>query len=277
MALTSFYQGSVNLPSVSSSHKTNEVAVSVRGLGLTYTTAIDRRPTLKARVKSLGRGGKQTRVIRALDEVNLDVEYGQVLGIIGTNGAGKSSLMRVIAGILPPTQGRIEVYGSVSTLLALGVGFNPSMSGRDNVYLGGLAAGMSRDEIDSHFEEIAEFSELGEAIDAPMRTYSSGMYARLAFSVAATVRPDILIVDEALSTGDAKFKEKSLNRIKELRSDDRALILVSHAMATLEDVCNDVAWLHKGKLVQRGDPKTVINAYREFLQVGKSAAIDEDV
>jgi ABC-type polysaccharide/polyol phosphate transport system ATPase subunit len=277
LALTSFYQGSVNLPSVSSSHKTHEVAVSVRGLGLTYTTAIDRRPTLKARVKSLGRGGKQTRIIRALDEVNLDVEYGQVLGIIGTNGAGKSSLMRVIAGILPPTQGRIEVYGSVSTLLALGVGFNPSMSGRDNVYLGGLAAGMSRDEIDSHFEEIAEFSELGEAIDAPMRTYSSGMYARLAFSVAATVRPDILIVDEALSTGDAKFKEKSLNRIKELRSDDRALILVSHAMATLEDVCNDVAWLHKGKLVQRGDPKTVINAYREFLQVGKSAAIDEDV
>jgi len=172
----------VNLPSVSNSHKTNEVAVSVRGLGLTYTTAIDRRPTLKARVKSLGRGGKQTRVIRALDEVNLDVEYGQVLGIIGTNGAGKSSLMRVI-----------------------------------------------------------------------------------------------LIVDEALSTGDAKFKEKSLNRIKELRSDDRALILVSHAMATLEDVCNDVAWLHKGKLVQRGDPKTVIAAYREFLQVGKSAAIDEDV
>jgi ABC-type polysaccharide/polyol phosphate transport system ATPase subunit len=185
--------------------------------------------------------------------------------------------MRVIAGILPPTQGRIEVYGSVSTLLALGVGFNPSMSGRDNVYLGGLAAGMSRDEIDSHFQEIADFSELGEAIDAPMRTYSSGMYARLAFSVAATVRPDILIVDEALSTGDAKFKEKSLNRIKELRSDDRALILVSHAMATLEDVCNDVAWLHKGILIQRGKPKTVISAYREFLQVGKSAAIDEDV
>ena len=263
--------------SASNIHKTNELAVSIRNVGLTYTTAIDRRPTLKARVKALGRGGKQTRVVRALDDVNLDVEYGQVLGVIGTNGAGKSSLMRCVAGILPPTQGRIEVYGSVSTLLALGVGFNPSMSGRDNVYLGGLAAGMSRDEIDSHFEEIAEFSELGEAIDAPMRTYSSGMYARLAFSVAATVRPDILIVDEALSTGDAKFKEKSLNRIKELRSDDRALILVSHAMATLEDVCNDVAWLHKGKLVQRGDPKTVITAYREFLQVGKSAAIDEDV
>jgi ABC-type polysaccharide/polyol phosphate transport system ATPase subunit len=151
------------------------------------------------------------------------------------------------------------------------------MSGRDNVFLGGLAAGMSREQIEEHFEEIAEFSELGEAIDSPMRTYSSGMYARLAFSVAATVRPDILIVDEALSTGDAKFKEKSFNRIKELRSDDRALILVSHAMGTLREVCNDVAWLHKGKLIQRGEPNTVIDAYQEFLHVGKSAAVDEDL
>ena len=266
----------MNLPSVSNTPLiTNEVAVSVRNLGLTYTTAIDRRPTLKARLKSLG--GKQTRTIRALDDVNLDIEYGQVLGVIGTNGAGKSSLMRVIAGILPPSQGRVEVYGSVSTLLALGVGFNPAMSGRDNVLLGGLAAGMSRDEIEQHFDEIADFSELGEAIDSPMRSYSSGMYARLAFSVAATVRPDILIVDEALSTGDAKFKEKSLNRIKELRSEDRALILVSHAMRTLRETCNDIAWLHKGKLVQRGEPNTVIDAYQEFLHLGKSAVVDEDL
>ena len=266
----------MNLPSVSNTPLiTNEVAVSVRNLGLTYTTAIDRRPTLKARLKSLG--GKQTRTIRALDDVNLDIEYGQVLGVIGTNGAGKSSLMRVIAGILPPSQGRVEVYGSVSTLLALGVGFNPAMSGRDNVLLGGLAAGMSRDEIEQHFDEIADFSELGEAMDSPMRSYSSGMYARLAFSVAATVRPDILIVDEALSTGDAKFKEKSLNRIKELRSEDRALILVSHAMRTLREVCNDIAWLHKGKLIQRGEPNTVIDAYQEFLHLGKSAVVDEDL
>jgi len=272
----SSYQGSVNLPSVSNTPLiTNEVAVSVRNLGLTYTTAIDRRPTLKARLKSLG--GKQTRTIRALDDVNLDIEYGQVLGVIGTNGAGKSSLMRVIAGILPPSQGRVEVYGSVSTLLALGVGFNPAMSGRDNVLLGGLAAGMSRDEIEQHFDEIADFSELGEAIDSPMRSYSSGMYARLAFSVAATVRSDILIVDEALSTGDAKFKEKSLNRIKELRSEDRALILVSHAMRTLRETCNDIAWLHKGKLIQRGEPNTVIDAYQEFLHLGKSAVVDEDL
>ena len=263
--------------SVSNAHLTNELAVSIRGVGLTYTTSIDKKPTLKARAKSLGRGKKQTRVVRALDDINLDIQYGHVLGVIGTNGAGKSSLMRCVAGILPPSQGRIEVFGSVSTLLALGVGFNPSMSGRDNVFLGGLAAGMSREEIAGNFDEIAEFSELGDAIDAPMRTYSSGMYARLAFSVAAVVRPDILIIDEALSTGDAKFKEKSLNRVKELRSDDRALILVSHAMQTLRETCNDIAWLHKGQLVQRGEPNVVIDAYQEFLHLGKSAAIDEDV
>ena len=185
--------------------------------------------------------------------------------------------MRVISGIVPPTQGRVEVFGSVSTLLALGVGFNPSMTGRDNVYLGGLAAGMSRDEIDKNFDAIADFSELGEAIDAPMRTYSSGMYARLAFSVAAVVEPDILIIDEALSTGDAHFKVKSLNRVKELRGHNRALILVSHALATIEEVCNEVIWLHKGALIQKGDPTTVVTAYKKFLEVGSSPMIDEDV
>ena len=266
-----------SLSASNTSHATGDIAVSVQDLSLTYTTAIERRPTLKARAKSLGRGTKQTRVIHALENVNLDVAYGQVLGVIGTNGAGKSSLMRTIAGIIPPTKGRIEVFGSVSTLLALGVGFNPSMSGRANVHLGGLAAGMTRKEIEDHFDEIAEFSELGDAIDAPMRTYSSGMYARLGFSVAATVQPDILIVDEALSTGDAHFKEKSFNKIKELRSEDRALILVSHAMATLREICNDVAWLHKGKLVNRGNPNEIIDAYQDFLHLGKSSVIDEDL
>ncbi len=261
----------------SSQHKPGDLAVSVQHLGLTYTTTIDRRPTLKARLRTLGRGTKHTRIVRALDDVMLDVPYGSVLGVVGANGAGKSTLMRVISGILPPSQGRVEVYGKVSTLLALGVGFNPALSGRENVQLGGLAAGMSRKEIEAHFEEIADFAELGDAIEAPMRTYSSGMFARLGFSVAVTVRPDILIVDEALSTGDAKFKEKSLNKIKELRSDARALILVSHGLGTIRGVCNEVAWLHKGTLIQRGEPNEVVDAYEKFLKVGKSAAINEDV
>ena len=267
----------ISLSDFNHEHAQHGIAVSVRDLGLTYRTSIEKKPTLKARFKSLGRGKKHTRIVPALTDVNIDVHYGAVLGIIGSNGAGKSTLMRVISGIIPPSQGRVEVYGSVSTLLALGVGFNPSMTGRDNVYLGGLAAGMSREEIDNDFDAIADFSELGEAIDAPMRTYSSGMFARLAFSVAAVVEPDILIIDEALSTGDAKFKEKSLNRIKELRSADRALILVSHALATIEDICNEVIWLNKGKLMMRGEPTEVITAYREFVNARKSASSDEDV
>lgn len=258
-------------------HKSGDLAVSIQNIGLTYRTTIDRRPTLKARVRTLGRGTKHTRIVRALDEVNLDVTYGSVLGIVGANGAGKSTLMRVVSGILPPSQGRVEVYGKVSTLLALGIGFNPSLSGRENVVLGGLASGMSREEISDHFEEIADFAELGEAIEAPMRTYSSGMFARLGFAVAVTIRPDILIVDEALSTGDAHFKEKSLNKIKELRGDARALLLVSHGLATIRDVCNEVAWLHKGKLIQRGEPNAVVEAYEKFLHVEKSSAINEDI
>jgi ABC-type polysaccharide/polyol phosphate transport system ATPase subunit len=252
----------ISLSDFNRQHPQGSIAVSVQDLGLTYTTSIDKKPTLKARLKTLGRGKKHSRTVRALNGINLDVHYGTVLGIIGSNGAGKSSLMRTISGIVPPTQGRIEVHGSVSTLLALGVGF---------------AAGMTRAEIDESFQAIADFSELGEAIDAPMRTYSSGMFARLAFSVAAVVEPDILIVDEALSTGDAHFKAKSLNRMKELRTADRALILVSHALATIEDLCNEVIWLDKGKLMARGNPTEVIAAYREFMNVRKSASSDEDV
>jgi ABC-type polysaccharide/polyol phosphate transport system ATPase subunit len=272
------YQGSAILPSESdTSHLSGDIAISVQHLGLTYTTTIDKRPTLKARLRAVGRGTKHTRVVRALDDIMMDVPYGSVLGVVGANGAGKSTLMRVISGILPPSQGRVEVYGKVSTLLALGVGFNPSLSGRENVELGGLAAGMSRREIADHFQEIADFAELGDAIDAPMRTYSSGMFARLGFSVAVTVKPDILIVDEALSAGDAKFKEKSLKKMKELRSDVRALVLVSHGLGTIRDMCNEVAWLHQGKLIQRGEPNEVVNAYEKFLKVEKSSAIDEDV
>ena len=266
-----------NSNSQNSIHAEHGLAVSTTNLGLIYKTSISKRPTFKARLKTIGKGKKHTRLVNAISDVNIDVHYGSVLGVIGSNGAGKSSLMRVISGIIPPTQGKVEVHGSVSTLLALGVGFNPSMTGRSNVYLGGLAAGMSRAEIDNRFDAIADFAELGDAIDAPMRTYSSGMFARLAFSVAATVEPDILIIDEALSTGDARFKEKSLNRIKELRSADRALILVSHALATIEEICNEVLWLDKGKIMMRGKPEEVIAAYRDFLNVGKSAASNEDV
>ncbi len=258
-------------------HNRGEIAVSIKDLNVVYKTTLEKRPTLKNRLLQFSSGKKQTRIVNAVQDFNLEISYGSVLGIVGANGAGKSTLVRTISGILPPTTGRIEVYGSVSTLLALGVGFSQEMTGRDNVILGGLAAGLSRVEIENKFEEIVDFAELSEVIDAPMRTYSSGMYARLAFAVAVTVEPDILIIDEALSTGDAHFKTKSLNRVKELRGHNRALILVSHALATIEEVCNEVAWLHKGKLIQKGDPAAVVNSYKKFLEVGSSPMIDEDV
>jgi ABC-type polysaccharide/polyol phosphate transport system ATPase subunit len=260
-----------------SSLSASDVAIRIENLGLVYKTTLDKRPTLKKRLRRMARRGRQTRVVRAIKGMNLDIHYGKVLGVIGTNGAGKTSLMRVISGILPPTEGRVEVFGKVSTMLSLGVGFNAKLSGRENVYLGGLAAGMTRDEIEARFDEIVEFAGLEDVIDAPMRTYSSGMYSRLAFSVAVSLDPDILIIDEALSTGDARYKIKSLQRIKEMRGENRALIVVSHAMKTLKNICDEVIWLDQGRVMMRGEPTKVIKAYREFLHVGDTPEVDEDL
>jgi teichoic acid transport system ATP-binding protein len=235
---------------------------------------VERKPTFR---QALTQTGRKTREVKALRSINLEIPYGSVLGVIGANGAGKSSLMRIISGIIPPTSGKVEVEGKVSTLLALGVGFNPRLTGRENVILGGLAAGLSRQEIQSQFDEIAAFAEIGDAIDSPMKTYSSGMYSRLAFAVSVVVEPDILIIDEALSTGDAKFKKKCLERIKSLRSHNRAIIIVSHALATVKEICNDVVWLNQGQLMMRGAPEHVIAAYKESLQVAASPSADEDV
>ena len=180
----------------------------VQDVCITYRTTFEKRPTLKDAVVRLGRGERAVREVEAVKHVSFDVKQGTVLGIVGSNGAGKSTLVRAIAGILPPTSGRIEVRGKVSTLLALGVGFNGAMSGQENVMLGGLAAGYTREEITEKYEEIADFAELGDFMELPMRTYSSGMFSRLAFAVAVHMEPDILLVDEALSAGDAKFQRE---------------------------------------------------------------------
>ena len=198
------------------------------------------------------------------------------MGVIGANGAGKSTIMRAVAGILPPTQGEIEIWGKVSTLLALGVGFNSALTGRENVTLGGLAAGLTRDEIREKFDEIADFAELGDFIDMPMKTYSSGMYSRLAFAVAVHMDPDILIIDEALSAGDAHFKKKAGAKMNELVGKARTMLLVSHGLGTIKEMCDEVIWMHKGKLIRRGDADTVIAAYTRFLNVGESALSLED-
>jgi lipopolysaccharide transport system ATP-binding protein/teichoic acid transport system ATP-binding protein len=217
------------------------------------------------------------REVEAVKNVSFDVKQGSVLGIVGSNGAGKSTLVRAIAGILPPTSGRIEVRGKVSTLLALGVGFNGAMSGQENVMLGGLAAGYTRAEVNEKYQEIADFAELGDFMELPMRTYSSGMFSRLAFAVAVHMEPDILLVDEALSAGDAKFREKATAKMNALVAEARTMILVSHALGTVKEMCNDAIWLNKGKMMLRGEPNHVVAEYTRFVNVGESVYTLEEM
>ena len=256
-----------------------DMAVRIEDLSITYRVNVDTKRTLKNAVMRASKGEKvRMRTVDAVQHLNLDIPHGSVLGIVGANGAGKSTLMRSIAGIMPPTEGRIIVNGKISTLLALGVGFNPALSGRDNIVLGGLAAGLTREEIDDRTEQIVEFAALPEGfIDMPVRTYSSGMYGRVAFSVAVNMTPDILLLDEALSAGDASFKEKSFKRMRELCDEARTIVIVSHALATVTELCDTAIWLHKGKLLAKGKPEDIVDQYLAFLNVGKLPSSMEDM
>jgi teichoic acid transport system ATP-binding protein len=255
----------------------DRVSISVEDVSVTYRTSFEKRPTLAETIKRLGRRERIVREIEALQHVSFQVEHGKVLGVVGANGAGKSTLVRTIAGILPPTSGRIEVHGRVSTLLALGVGFNRTLTGRENVVLGGLASGLTRDHLTEKYEEIVEFAELEDFMDMPMKTYSSGMYGRLGFSVAVNMDPDILLIDEALSVGDAKFRKKSFEKMRELCAEDRTIVLVSHALGSIEELCDQAIWINKGQLQMSGDPEEVVHAYTAFLDVGETALTMEDV
>jgi ABC-type polysaccharide/polyol phosphate transport system ATPase subunit len=262
---------------VSSLSVSDHTRIRVEDVSVTYRTSLERAPTLRGTVLKLGRRERVIREIEALKHVSFEVPHGQVLGVVGANGAGKSTLMRTMAGILPPSSGRVEVNGRVSTLLSLGVGFNRRLTGRDNVVLGGLAAGLTREQVAEKYEEIVAFAELGDFMDMPMRTYSSGMYGRLALSVAFTMDPDILIIDEALSVGDARFRRKSFERMRELCSEDRTIVLVSHALGTIQELCDAALWMDKGRLRMSDDPTAVVDAYTQFLDVQEDALTMEDV
>jgi ABC-type polysaccharide/polyol phosphate transport system ATPase subunit len=262
---------------VSSLSASERTAISVEDVSVTYRTSLEKAPTLRSTVTRLGRREKIVREIEAVRNVTFDVPHGEVLGIVGANGAGKSTLVRTIAGILPPSEGRVEIHGRVSTLLALGVGFNKKLSGRDNVVLGGLAAGLKRDQLAEKYDDIVQFAELEEFMDMPMRTYSSGMYGRLAFSVAVNMDPDILLIDEALSVGDARFRRKCARKMRELCSEDRTVVLVSHALGTIQELADHAIWMDHGQLRMWDTPDTVVDAYTEFLEVGQDAVAMEDV
>jgi ABC-type polysaccharide/polyol phosphate transport system ATPase subunit len=263
---------------VSSLSASRKPRIQVEDVSVTYRTSLERAPTLKTTLMRLGRRQRVIREIEALKGVSFSVQHGKVLGVVGANGAGKSTLMRTVAGILPPSSGRVEVNGRVSTLLSLGVGFNRRPTGRENVVLGGLAAGLTRAELREKYDEIVEFAELEEFMDMPMRTYSSGMYGRLAFSVAVNMDPDILLIDEALSVGDARFRRKSFRKMRQLCSQDRTIVLVSHALGSIEQLCDSAIWMHQGELKMWDEPHAVVEAYTKFLDVGDADPVTmEDV
>ncbi|RPJ42588.1 MAG: ABC transporter ATP-binding protein [Chloroflexi bacterium] len=199
----------------------------------------------------------------ALHDVSLNVRRGEVMGIVGQNGAGKSTLLKLIARVIRPTSGRVVVKGRVAPLLELGAGFHPELSGRENVYLNGSMLGFSREEMDEKIGRIVDFAELHSFIEAPIRTYSSGMWARLGFAVATDTRPDILIVDEILSVGDESFQRKCMDRINSYRESGTTILLVSHTMGLIQDLCQRAAWLNHGHLMAFGEVDEVIREYRE--------------
>ena len=209
----------------------------------------------------------------ALRDVSFELRRGEVLGLIGRNGAGKSTLLKILAGTLTPSAGTVEVPGRVSAVLELGTGFHPDFSGRENIYLGGLCLGMTRAEIDSRIDEIIEFSELRDVIEQPFKTYSTGMQARLTFSTVASVDPDVLIVDEALSVGDARFQLKCFGRFQEFRRKGKTIILVSHNMNTVTTFCDRAVLLEQGRVLLDSDPNTVSTFYHKLLFGEQSQAV----
>jgi ABC-type polysaccharide/polyol phosphate transport system ATPase subunit len=204
-------------------------------------------------------------LVTALDRISFQVKKGTTFGVIGENGSGKSTLLKVITGIAKPTSGKVSVRGKVSALIELGAGFHPEISGRENVYINGIMLGLSKKEIDRKFDEIVRFAQLEEFIDAPVKTYSSGMYMRLGFSIAINVNPDILLVDEVLAVGDASFVPKCLDRIDDFRRRKKTILFVSHDLSTVEKVCDRVLWLKEGRIQMIADPKRAIDAYLQDI------------
>ena len=200
-------------------------------------------------------------LVTALDNVSFAVEKGTTFGVIGENGSGKSTLLKVITGIAKPTSGSVKVDGKVSALIELGAGFHPEISGRENIFINGIMLGLSKKEITEKFDDIVRFAELEEFIDAPVKTFSSGMHMRLGFSVAINVNPDILLIDEVLAVGDASFVPKCLDRIDDFRRREKTILFVSHDLSTVEKICDRVIWLKQGKIQTMGEPKRVVDAY----------------
>lgn len=242
--------------------KKQEIAISVNDLHVYYRD-MNRFSLKKGGLKSRGSG----KIFKAVKGVTFEVPKGQILGICGKNGSGKSTLLRAISGIFSADKGSINLHGNSISLLSIGVGFQKQLTGYENIFLSGMLLGYSKEQIEEKVKDIIEFSELGDFIYRPVRSYSSGMYSKLAFSITAILETDIMLIDEVLSVGDIHFKEKSYNKMKELISDDkRTVVIVSHNSKTIIELCDKVIWLHDGLIKDQGDPEAIMNEYEEFMR-----------
>lgn len=240
-----------------------EAAIEVKDLCIDYRGL--KTYSIKKNLLHLKRS--RAEVFHAVKHVSFTLEKGEILGIIGKNGSGKSTMLQAIAGIFSPNQGEIDLHGNSVSLLSIGVGFQRELTGRENIVLSGMLLGFSEKQVKEKEQEIIEFSELGDFIDAPVRTYSSGMYSKLAFSITAILETDIMLIDEVLSVGDASFKKKSFNKMKELISDEnRTVIIVSHSMDTIKELCSKALWIHNGEVKMYGESREVVEKYLEFMK-----------
>ena len=251
----------------------NEVAIRVKNVSMDFKVSKDKIDTFKEFViRTIKRNKSATKILRALDDVSFEIPKGDRVGIIGFNGAGKSTLLKVLAGVYDATEGTIETNGNIAPLLELGAGFDPNYTGKDNIFLNGAFLGYSEEFLNEKYDEIVEFSELGEAINYHVKTYSSGMRAKLGFAIATIVEPDILILDELLSVGDIRFRKKSADKIRSLINSGITVLLVSHSIGQIRDLCNKAIWIDEGKLMMYGEVNEVCDAY---VKAASSATTDQ--
>ena len=240
-----------------------DVAIEVQHISKSFKISYDKSKTLKDKIIFAKKD--KYEIHQVLDDVSFTIEKGEAVGLIGHNGCGKSTTLKLLTRIIYPDSGEISIDGRVSSLLELGAGFHPDMTGRENIYTNASIFGLTKKEIDERLDEIIEFSELEEFIDNPVRTYSSGMYMRLAFSVAINVNADILLIDEILAVGDSNFQLKCANKMQELKKEGITIVIVSHSMGQIEELCDRCIWLDKGKIVSDGTPQYVHKLYMEFM------------
>lgn len=238
------------------------IAVSVKDLHISYKGI--EKISVKQRLFKFKPAKKD--IINAVNGVSFEIEEGKILGIVGKNGSGKSTMLRAIAGIFSPDKGSIDLHGHTVSLLSIGVGFNKKLTGYENIYLSGMLLGFSEKEIKEKEKEIIDFADIGDFIYKPVKMYSSGMYSKLAFAITAILETDVMLIDEVLSVGDSQFKKKSYNKMKELiSSDKRTVIIVSHNSSTLEDLCDQILWIDKGKQKMIGKADEVLEKYEAFM------------